>query len=97
MITGVKIKHSTAFGGGATASATVRVKDANTNYYGLATDVFIAPGATVGRFAQNFEFASIPNHTLASNISLELIIGGDIIDNLTTGTVDVWIKTEIVV
>ncbi len=87
----VKFKHSASFTGGATNSAfiTVEAPDGITQFGGL--DVFQAPGNTIGEFGSNLSGSTLPDQVAASNYLVTLFITGDIIDNLTAGSVDVWL------
>ena len=96
IITGVKIKHSTPFAGGTTATATVQVIDANAINYGGSANVFQATGDTVGLQFSGSDAASIPDHVNPSDLEAELVITGDVIDNLVAGDVTIWVKYEIV-
>lgn len=87
----VKVKHSTSFTGGATAGAVISVQDSNNNNLIAGIDVFTAPGDTVGGYANVFSNTDIPDQVAASNYEVTLFIGGDIIDNLTAGSVDIWV------
>lgn len=101
LITGVKMKHSAAFGDGGVGvgSATVEVLDDNATQYGGTFDVFQAPGNTVGEAftGMNGSLGVIPNHSVASNLNVLLTLGGPgpSIDNLIAGSVDFFIEIKI--
>lgn len=88
----VKIKHSFPFIGGTTSAALLKVKDSNgVDYSNGGMDVFQAAGNTVGIFNTNISASSIPNNAAVSNLSAELTIAGDVIDNLIQGSVEIFI------
>lgn len=88
VIHAVKIKHSTAFGGGLIAAYTVSVGIAGTlAKYAPAFDVFQAPGATV---MENSFIGGSENQATAVNILLSAFSVGANLDQATAGVVDIW-------
>lgn len=85
----VKIKHSTAFSGGAVAACTLQVGITGTaNRYAAAFDVFSAVSAT------NYQVTN-PNlgesHTATTTVKCTLTTTGANTNALTAGSVDVWV------
>lgn len=104
LVTGIKVKHTEAFGGGAITSAAVGVRSTDTgapftNSYLNSVDVFVLPAPDYGeQFTGTFgspTFNKIPNVGATSKFYIHLILDGlSAIDDLTTGAVDVWIKVD---
>lgn len=89
VIHAVKIKHSTAFSGGAIASYTVEAGIAgNTTKYAPAFDVFQATGATTYAIT-NDGFGE--SHTASTTIQITATSTGANLDAATAGSVDVWV------
>ena len=85
----VKIKHSTAFSGGAVAACTLQVGITGTaNRYAAAFDVFAAVSAT------NYQVTN-PNlgesHTATTTVKCTLTTTGANTNALTAGSVDIWV------
>lgn len=97
IVTGAKMKHSAAFSGGTTATATAQLKDDNATTYGAAFNVFQAPGNTKGEVfsGMNGSAGLIPDHSIATNLNCLLTLTGDITSNLTAGSIDFWIEVKI--
>lgn len=91
VVMAMKMKHSISFSGGTIATATV----ASTPYFPIGFNVFSAPGDTNGTLATGLS-GSILNHSSTTPITLTLTVSGDVIDSLTTGSVDLWLKYETV-
>jgi hypothetical protein len=99
LVTGVKVKHNTAFSGGAVSVAEVTCQ---ADYTGSGTffigplDVFTAPTATHGQQFTGINTPTpdtIPNQGAASKFYVTLTVD-TIIDDLTQGEFDLWIKVE---
>lgn len=89
VIHGVKIKHSTAFSGGAIASYTTSVGiSGNLTKYASAFDVFQATGNTTFQLSNSF---GSENHGAATSIRIAAVATGANLDQATQGSVDVWI------
>lgn len=91
----VKLKHSTAFAGGAIATYTVEVGPAtDTDKYAPPLDVFQAIGASV------YELAGIlggESHTGTTVIQLTARATGANLDQASAGAVDVWVLYSVAV
>lgn len=95
LIHNVKIKHSVAFSGGTSATFTLSVGIVgDLTKYSATFDVFQAVGATVFQIS---DVAGSENHGSATSIRLSAVVGGDTLDNVGTGTVEVWVLTSIAV
>jgi len=101
LITGVKIKHSIAFGGGGITSADVEVYSDDTgpgSFYTGPLSVFGAPAADFGKQFTGYatpSFSDIPSQAAASKFYLRLTVdGAHVINDLTAGALDVWVKTD---
>jgi hypothetical protein len=89
VIHAVKIKHSTAFSGGALSAMTLSVGIVGTlAKYATAFDVFQAVGATVQQLTST---VGTENHSAATSIRLAATATTDTLDNVTVGAVDVWV------
>lgn len=88
----IVIKHSTAFAGGSVSALTVDVGDsADADRFISAFDVM----QTVGEAAsETVSVIYIGAFASATNIILTATATGDNLDQLTAGSVDVWIKTK---
>lgn len=87
----VKLKHTTSFTGGALNAADMRILDGNGNQILSFFNVFQAPGATVGTINNTINLAAIPSQAAPSNYEVEFFVGNGVIDDLTAGSVDIWI------
>lgn len=88
----IKVKHSQSFTGGAIAAASVRIKDDNGFYYTPLLNVFVSSNETVGQFiSANFP-SYIPNQTIDTNLNLELTLTGGVVNDLLTGSIDIWVS-----
>jgi len=96
IMTMIKIKHSVPFTGGAVSSAGLLVKDTTigTGYYSIF-DVFQPVAPNTGYQATGMELQTIPDQFTASNIVIELSVGGGVINDLTNGQAEIWIKYEV--
>lgn len=95
IITAVKLKHSTAFSGGAISAYTISVGVGSTTYvakYLGAFDVFQATGATVFAVSGTVDSES---HSGAVNITATATSVGADLDAATAGVVDFWISYAI--
>lgn len=105
ILTGAKMKHSAAWtGGGITKVICELIDENNVQYIGDGVNrlnVFTAPGVNNGAqmtgINDSVSGASIPNHSAASKLRLRFTFTGGVRGDLTTGSVDVWIKLETVV
>ena len=89
-----KIKHSTAWTGGASTNNKLAIK------WGILTNnnisVFAAPTDTYGQIGNPATTNTvIPNHASVSSLGIRLTCTGDTCDNLTAGEADVWVKIAI--
>ena len=90
VIHSVMIKHSTAFSGGTLSALTLSVGISGTlAKYAAAFDVFQATGDTVLQVSSTVDAESF-NATPVS-IRIAAIATGDNLDNVGTGSVDVWV------
>lgn len=87
----VKLKHSTAFSGGALTNVVLTVFDGDGNTLLAGFDVFQAVGATVGGYASNYNFSSIPNQGAADDYEIRIDVAGGVINDLAAGVADVWV------
>jgi hypothetical protein len=88
VIHGVKIKHSTAFSGGAISAFTVSVGITGTlAKYASAFDVFQAVGNTAQQISST---VGTENHGASTSIKIAATSTGANIDQATSGSVDVW-------
>lgn len=89
IIHGIKIKHSTAFSGGAIASYTLSVGiSGDLTKYASAFDVFQATSNTTFQLSNTF---GSENHGAATSIRLAAVATGANLDQAAAGSVDVWI------
>ena len=88
----VVLKHSVAFSGGSLASMTVSVGvTGSLSKYAVPFDVFQAPSDTT------FGFNNLPgmeNFGATFSVRAEAIAGGDTLDNVSTGSLDIWFLTS---
>jgi len=88
----VVLKHTTAFSGGTSSALTLSVGITGTlAKYAVAFDVFQATGDTV------FGFNDLPdmeNFGAATSIRVEATATGDTLDNVGTGSCDIWVLTS---
>ena len=85
-VSGVFVKHSTAFAGGSLTAMTVSVGDSSsTTFYTAAFDVFQAVGDTA--FQDSDMFKSSTN--AARNVLARFTATGDNVVNATAGSVDI--------
>jgi len=86
---GVKIKHSTAFGGGAISSYTLSVGiTGELDRYSSDFDVLQATGDTTFQLSQCFDSQ---NHGSATSIKANAKSLGATLDNATAGAADIWL------
>lgn len=88
----MKIKHSDSFVGGSVSSATIAV-----GFGGLSaggTNVFTTPGNAKGNQLAPTMSGLIMDQVAIDNVDVKLTLVGDTGDNLTGGSVDVWIETQ---
>lgn len=89
----VVIKHTTAFSGGTSSALTLSVGITGTlTKYAAAFDVFQATGDTV------FGFNDLPDmehFASATSIRVEATATGDTLDNVGTGSADIWVLTSV--
>ena len=89
VIHGVKMKHSTAFSGGAISAFTVSIGITGTlAKYANAFDVFQAVSNTAQQISST---VGTENHGAATSIKIAATSTGANIDQATAGTVDVWV------
>jgi hypothetical protein len=89
-ISSITIKHSTSFTGGGVATALISVGIASDlDKYQADFDVFQATGNTV---FDHTESGFIENMGSATSIRVNLTVTGANIDQLTAGSVDIWIE-----
>lgn len=92
-ILGVKIKHSTAFSGGGLTAYTISVGiTGNDTKFASPFDVFQAVSGTAFQATQNFDSEDHDNPT---TINIVATSTGDTLDNVTAGSVDVWVLTSV--
>jgi hypothetical protein len=88
IISGTKIKHSAAFGGGTISGYTLSLGIAgNLLKYSSAFDVFQAPGASIFSLA---DILGSESQSAATNILVTAVSTGDTLNDATTGTVNIW-------
>ena len=92
----VKVKHTVPFSGGATASAIVQIQDGNSSIILNNFNVFQAVSPTAGAARADVTVDPIPSQTAPSDYQVLLFIGGDVINNLVAGSVDIWIQEGVV-
>ena len=93
VIHGVKIKHSTAFSGGAISAFTVSVGITGTlAKYASAFDVFQVVANTTQQISST---VGTENHGAATSIKIEATSTGANIDQATAGSVDVWVMWSV--
>jgi hypothetical protein len=105
VVTGVKIKHSAAFTGGAISKVVAQIIDANNRIYigdgSNYPNIFGAPAATAGDVFPGKSRAAdpptIPSQSAASKLYCTLTFTGAGRAALTTGSIDIWVKIETVV
>lgn len=86
----VFIKHSIAFSGGGTASATVSVgKTGSVSAYASAFDIFSAASNTS---FQRSESDTMENFATTTQAVANVTITGTTFENVTAGAFDVWVK-----
>ena len=89
----VVIKHTTAFSGGTLAAMTLTVGITGTlAKYAAVFDVFQATGDTV--FAYN-NLPDTENFGAATSIRAAAVSTGDTLDNVGTGSADIWVLTSL--
>ncbi len=86
----VKGKTIAAFAGGTTATATLTLNYGGVAYV-TAFNIFAAVAATNGFQTGVQNTTTIPSQTATSNMTAVLTITGDVINNLTSGSFEVWI------
>ena len=87
----VIIKHNTAFSGGTSTAYTVEVGlTGNTNQYAAAFDTFQATGNTVRSVTNVMD---VPNFGATTDVIITARSTGDTLDNITAGSVDIYIRT----
>ena len=92
VIHGVKIKHSTAFSGGALSAYDVSVGIAgNEQKYAPNFDVFQATGATTYDLTSDL---GGEDHGATTAILITATSVGDTLDQVAAGSVDVWVLTS---
>lgn len=95
IIQGVKIKHSTAFSGGTLSALTLSVGIVGVlDKYASAFDVFQAVADTTFQVSNSF---GSEDHGSATSIRLAASATGDTLDNVGTGSVDVWVLYSVAV
>lgn len=93
VIHGVKIKHSTAFSGGAISAFTVSVGITGTlAKYASAFDVFQAVSNTAQQVSST---VGTENHGASTSIKIAATSTGANIDQATAGSVDVWVMWSV--
>lgn len=90
VVEAVKIKHSTAFAGGAISAYTVSVGiTGNLTKYAAAYDVFQAVSATAMQLSTT---QGTESHTATTALKIAATSTGANLSAATAGSVDVWIK-----
>lgn len=93
-LVGVQIKNTSQWLGGAITSAIVAVSDATGAFqYSRTHDCFIAPTPIYGVSGRTF-LNIILDSDDPDNIYLGLQVVGGVINDLTQGTLDVWLKVD---
>lgn len=88
----VVIKHTTAFSGGTLSALTLSVGiSGDLTKYAAAFDAFQATGDTVFGFN---ELPDMENFGAATSIRVEATATGDTLDNVGTGSADIWVLTS---
>lgn len=88
----VVIKHTTAFSGGTSSALTLSVGITGTlTKYSAAFDVFQATGDSVFSFN---ELANMEDFASTTSIRVEATATGDTLDNVGTGSADIWILSS---
>jgi len=87
----VKLKHNIPFTGGAINASDIKVQDGNGTQLLGFFNVFQAAGATVGTINNTLNLAAIPDQASPSNYEAQLFVGNGVINDLTAGSVDIWI------
>lgn len=89
----VVLKHTTAFSGGSLSALTISVGITGTlTKYSATFDAFQATGDTV------FSFNNLPNTEdfgAATSIRAAAVATGDTLDNVGTGSIDIWVLTSV--
>jgi len=93
-IVGFQMKHSASFTGGSISASDIALwLGSGTSQLSVNLDVFSAP-------AENNGVQNIAQHEIVldiastDGITLGLTLTDDIIDNLTAGSIDVWLKID---
>ena len=89
-----KLKVNTEFLGGSASAVTLGILLNGTNYD--QTDVFSAAGVNRGG-VKPISTDDILDQTSTDTIDFYLIVTGDSVNNLTQGSVDVWVNTAVLV
>jgi hypothetical protein len=88
----VVLKHTTAFSGGTSSALTLSVGITGTlTKYSAAFDVFQTTGDTVFSFN---ELAGMEDFGATTSIRVEATATGDTLDNVGTGSCDIWVLTS---
>jgi len=87
----VKLKHTIPFTGGTINASDIKVQDGNGTQLLGFFDVFQAAGATVGSINNTIAITTIPSQAAPSNYEAQLFVGNGVINDLTAGSVDIWI------
>ncbi len=90
----IKKKHSASFIGGSISVANISV--GYNSEFDDVLDVFQAPADTVG-ILRSPDYSTIGDQASPSTIDLKLDLTGGIDTDLTQGSVDIWIKTIILI
>lgn len=92
VIHNVALKHTTAFSGGTSSALTLSVGITGTlTKYSAAFDVFQATGDAVFSFN---DLANLEDLAVTTSIRVEATATGDTLDNVGTGSCDIWVLTS---
>ena len=89
IVTGVRIKQSIAFSGGTLSAMTVEVGDSTSStLHSAALDIFIAVGDLAKLDTDQFKASGAAAHDIIAKFKAT----GDDMDNVDTGSVDIWVS-----
>lgn len=102
IVTAVKIKHSTAFTGGAISAYNVSIGTTGSTIFfsGTQFDTFGAPSATnylFGPCAGHTSSANAESHTGTTQVVSRATCSGGLLNAATQGSVDLWLLMSLVV
>ena len=86
-----KLKHSVSFTGGPITDTDISVRAGVLGF--TSVDVFRAVGSAAGATQVGGNSSTISNHNSNWDFKLLLAVTNGVIDDLTQGSVEVWVKT----